>query len=342
MESTEPLVPVSGDSVPAALRLGQLTRSRPAARAPRPFAEGKAPAAPSPRSARGGGAQGPLSPESRSARATLPCPAGAAGRCLAASRRPPRRRGTRATGARSSPRGGAASAATRTARRALPRLRRSEARAQVGLAGQKLVCGARGAGEVRLPEEGAAAARWHQAAQATGSEGGAAGRAPEAQRPPSCAPLLRRELLEPERAPRPRGPRSPGAMETRSPPSRLGPSGALKETAAPPPRAPRTSERPHPSHSPHPSSPPGAARRRRAEDQILGAGRAAETQNTGFRSILPLNSAPHLFLPTHQSHTPKPRRRGEVAPSFLLVHQPAQTPTSCASATSRDQMKADF
>jgi len=48
------------------------------------------------------------------------------------------------------------------ARRATP-AGKSEPGAEVGLAGQKLVCRARGAGEVRLAEEGAAAARQHGA-----------------------------------------------------------------------------------------------------------------------------------------------------------------------------------
>ena len=233
-----------------------------------------------------GGGRGADSPHaSRSARAALTCLAGAEGRCLAASRRPPRRRSTRATVARSSPRGGAAPAATPAARRAPLRLRKSEPRAEVELAGQKLACGARGAGEMRQPAEGAAAARPRQASPTTRS---ALAERPGGARAAEMGALAPTGATGSLRARRPRSPRSLGAMETRSRLSGPGPSGALKETVPLPRRLDccRAALRPAPSSS----SPARAARRRRGARQ--DAGGAVKTRFRGVCSSSRLTPLP--------------------------------------------------
>lgn len=230
------------------------------------------------------------------------------------------------------------------ARRATP-AGKSEPGLEVGLAGQKLVCEARGAGEVLLVEEGAAAVRPHWASLAPGNAGGAAGPAPEAPWPLSCAPLLRRERLEPSE---PRGPVAPAASvpwkRARRPPASA-PTERLK-------RQPRRHRglgeplgAPSSAHALHslPSTP-------RSGGWMLRSGEAAETQNKGLRSILPPNSAPHPSScpPTHPTHIPaqrthpNPAKQAKLPWLSPLVHQPAQNPTSCASAASRDQKKADF
>lgn len=229
------------------------------------------------------------------------------------------------------------------ARRATP-AGKSEPGLEVGLAGQKLVCGARGAGEVLLVEEGAAAVRPHWASLAPGNAGGAAGQAPEAPWPLSCAPLLRRERMEPSE---PRGPVAPAASvpwkRARRPPASA-PNERLKrqprchrglgEPLGPPPPPPPST----------PSPPPGAA-----GAGCWGLERPLRRKMRGSAqfSRLTLLPTPLPALPppcTHPrpAHTPKPRQTGKAALALPLVHQPAQNPTSCASAASRDPKKADF
>lgn len=220
-----------------------------------------------------------------STRAPLTCLAGAVGRFLAASWRPPKRRSTRATVARSSQRGQAAPATARTARcaplgihRVRTRRRSWARRAEVGVQGLR-------AGEVRLPEEGAAGARPHRASQAIGSPGGAARGAPEARWPASCTVLLRRERLEQSE---PSGPAAPAAWvpwkRARRPPAPAPPERLKRQ-----PCCHRGLDAllgvPHP---PAPSSPPplhaSAAGTRSGGGWAVGAvEEAAGTQNQGFR-----------------------------------------------------------
>lgn len=190
-------------------------------------------------------------------------------------------------------------------------IRKSEPGAEVGFAGQKLACGARGAGEMRLSTEGAAAARPHRASPATGSSGAAAERAPEVRWPASCAALLRPERLEWSE---PRGLVAPAApvpwKRARRPPAPAPPERLKRQPrchrgldaplGVPPPRAPSA---PPPLHA-----------------SAAEAGEAARTPNKWLRSILGLTLLQSLATP--RSNTPHQTPPKMLKPPWL---SPANT-----------------
>lgn len=202
--------------------------------------------------------------------------------------------------------------------------RRSWARgAEVG------VRGSRGA-EVRLSEEGAAAARPHSASAATGSAGGAAGRAPEAPWPLSCAPLLRRERLEPSE---PRGPAAPAAPVPWKRARRAPASAPTERLKRQPLRHRGLGEPLAPSPPPTSSSLPPLTRP--AGARCWGLERPLRSKIRGFAqfsrlTLLPTPSYPPTY-PTHipAQHThPNPAKQAKrpwLSPPFtnLLRTRPA-------------------